>query len=175
MTPEALASLRRRLLRLWVFSPERLWLLSISLRSRRHWILAFAIKQLNTVLYRNSLAADASVSPDVRLGHYSFGVVVDSNVVIGQRVHIWHNVTLTVRSRSDTPAQIVIEDDVKIGANAVVIPARGESLRIGRGARIGAGTVVTHDVPAGATVVAQAPRVIPKAARSTNSDELLAE
>jgi len=39
-------------------------------------------------------------------------------------------------------APVVIEDDVWLGANAVVLPG----IRIGRGAIIGAGAVVTHDV-----------------------------
>ena len=47
-----------------------------------------------------------------------------------------------------------------IGANSVVIPPRGRTLRIGRGAKIGAGTVVTEDVPAGATAVGQPPRLL---------------
>jgi serine acetyltransferase len=160
MNPQRLASLREALLKLWVLSPERLWLASIALQKRGHWVLAFAIKQLNTVLYHNSLSPAASVSPDIRLGHYSFGIVINSHVVIGRRVKIWHNVTLTVRSPPNRPAQIVLEDDVKIGANAVLIAPRGQTLRIGRGAQIGAGTVVTRDVPAGARVVSQSPRVL---------------
>lgn len=160
MNPQRLASLREALLKLWVLSPERLWLASIALQKRGHWVLAFAIKQLNTVLYHNSLSPGASVSPDIRLGHYSFGIVINSHVVIGRRVKIWHNVTLTVRSPPNRPAQIVLEDDVKIGANAVLIAPRGQTLRIGRGAQIGAGTVVTRDVPAGARVVSQSPRVL---------------
>jgi serine O-acetyltransferase len=40
----------------------------------------------------------------------------------------------------------------------------GKSIRIGRGARIGAGAVVADDVPAGATVISQPPRVIPPTA-----------
>jgi serine O-acetyltransferase len=161
MTRERLVSLRLKLTRLWLISPEKLWLLSIALHRRGYWRLAFSIKQLNTILYHNSLAPGASVSADILLGHYSHGIVVTSNVVIGRRVKIWHNVTLTAgrpprggQARSlDSPTQILIEDDVKIGTNAVVIAPRGDSLRIGRGARIGAGVVVTHNVPARATVV----------------------
>jgi hypothetical protein len=33
MTPERLAALRRTLLRLWVISPEKLWLRSIALHT----------------------------------------------------------------------------------------------------------------------------------------------
>lgn len=169
MTPERLALLRVRLTRLWFFSPEKLWLLSIALQQRGHWVLAFSVKQLNTLLYHNSLAPDVSVSPDVLLGHYSHGIVISSKVVIGARVKIWHNVTLTagraprhgeVQSQPGTQSQIILEDGVRIGANAVVIAPRGVTLRIGRGARIGAGAVVTHDVPARATVVSPVARVL---------------
>jgi serine O-acetyltransferase len=155
-------------MRLWFFSPERLWLLSIALQRRGHWVLAFWAKQLNTLLYRNSLAAGAVVSPDISLGHYSFGVVVNGNVVVGRRVKIHHNVTLTVRA-SGLPVKLVLEDDVRIGANAVVITPRGRSLHIGQGARIGAGTVVTHDVPAGATVVAAPVRVLLRSGSAENA------
>ena len=81
--------------KLWLISPERLWLLSIALQRRGHWMPAFAVKQLNTILYHNSLAPGASVGADIALGHYSHGIVINSNVEIGRRVKIWHNVTLT--------------------------------------------------------------------------------
>ena len=169
MPPDRLAALKRRLTKLWLLSPERLWLLSIALHTRGHPLLAFAIKQLNTILYHNSLSPGASVSPDILLGHFSHGIVVNANVEIGRGVKIWHNATLTAgrptrpgdrRSSADSRARIVVEDGVKIGTNAVVIAPRGQVLRIGRGARIGAGTVVTKDVPARATVVAAPPRVL---------------
>jgi|SRR5271166_528597 len=144
-------------------SPERLWLLSIAVRKRGHKRLALWIKKLNSVLYHNSLAPGASVSPDIRFGHHGFGTMVHSNVVIGRRVWIWHNVTIAVRSRSawkSPHGRIIIEDDVSIGANAVVISPLEGSLRIGQGARIGAGAIVTQDVPAGATVVSVPARVL---------------
>lgn len=141
-------------------SPERLWLLSIALRQRGHRRAALWIKKLNSVLYHNSLAPGASVSPDIRFGHHGFGTIIHSNVVIGERVRIWHNVTLAVRAATGSPHRIVVEDDVMIGASAVVVTPYEASLRIGRGARIGAGAVVTHDVPAGATVVSAPARVL---------------
>ncbi len=176
-----LQRLKRSVSRLWVFSPERLWLGSIALRKRGHWMLAFWLKQVNTLLYHNSLAPVASVSPDIHLGHNSIGIVVTGSCEIGERVKIWHNVTLSAGRRvrvsprsspagaanstgtpsySGPPSRIIIEDSVKIGANAVVIAPRGRTLRIGRGARIGAGTVVTKDVPAGGTMVGPPARLV---------------
>ncbi len=175
MNHSTLQSLKGALRRVWILSPERLWLSSISLSRRGHWILAFALKQLNGLLYNNSLAPGASVSPDIHLGHNSIGIVINRNVEIGSHVTIWHNVTLAAgrldrdgseyrgraRDADDASrARIVVEDNVKIGANAVVIAPRGNTLRIGRGARIGAGTVITRDVPAGAMVVGAPPRVM---------------
>jgi serine O-acetyltransferase len=167
---KGLGQLRRQLARLWLFSPERLWALSRALHRRGHWVLAFWVKQLNTVLYHNSLSPEAIVGANVLLGHYSHGVVVNSNVEIGDGVKIWHNVTLTAGRpprRDGKPvdgpaARIVIEDGVKIGTNAVVVAPRGRCLRIGRYARLGAGVIVTQDVPARATVVSPPARVLLK-------------
>jgi serine O-acetyltransferase len=86
--------------------------------------------------------------------------MIHSNVEIGRRVKIWHNVTLAVTASTDSPHGIVVEDDVIIGANAVVVTPIGGSVRVGRGARIGAGVVVTRDVPPGATVVPAPARVL---------------
>ncbi len=134
-------------------SPERLWLASIALRDRGHVRLARALKRLNAALYHNSLPPSASVSPDISLGHHSLGVVIHSNVTIGRRVRIGHNVTIAVRAGSKAPYRILIDDDVSIGPNAVVISPHRADLRIGRGASIGAGAVVTRDVPPGAIVL----------------------
>jgi serine O-acetyltransferase len=141
-------------------SPERLWLLSISLRKRGHRRLALLVKRLNALLYHNSLPINATVSPDIRLEHHAFGLIVHDNVVIGKRVRIWHHTTLAVRGSAGAPAKIIIEDDVKIGANAVIITPYGKTLRVARAAKIGAGAVVTEDVPAGATVVSTPSRVL---------------
>lgn len=51
---------------------------------------------------------------------------------------------------------IIIEDDVWIGFNSIIM--RG--VRIGKGAIVGAGSVVTHDVPENAVVVGNPARII---------------
>lgn len=44
---------------------------------------------------------------------------------------------------------VIIEDDVWIGIGAIIL----KGVHIGRGAKIGAGAVVTSNVPAGATII----------------------
>jgi serine O-acetyltransferase len=155
---EVPASSRRQ--RRSALNPERLWLLSIALQRNGHTRLAKLVKNVNSAIYHNSLPPGASVSADIEFGHHGFGTVIHTNVVIGQRVKIWHNVTIAMRAGSRSPYRIVIEDDVKIGANSVIISPHRRDLRIGRGAHIGAGAVVSRDVPAGSTVIGVAPRVI---------------
>lgn len=50
---------------------------------------------------------------------------------------------------------VVVEDDVAIGIGAIIL----KGVRIGKGARIYAGSVVTSDIPAGATVEGNPARI----------------
>jgi serine O-acetyltransferase len=136
-----------------LFGPVNLWRLSIALQQRGLRSLAVLVKNVNSAIYHNSLPPGAVVGPDFRLGHHGFGTVIHTNVVIGRGVTIYQNVTIAMRAGSSSPYRIYIEDDVLIGANAVIISPHRDDLRIGRGARIGAGAVVSADVPVGCTVV----------------------
>lgn len=53
-------------------------------------------------------------------------------------------------------APVHIEDDADLGVGAIVLPG----VRIGRGAQVGAGAVVTRDVPAYAVVAGNPARVL---------------
>jgi acetyltransferase-like isoleucine patch superfamily enzyme len=52
---------------------------------------------------------------------------------------------LSVKSQPMSSRPVIIEDEAWLGAHVVVLPG----VRIGRGAVIGAGSVVTRDIPAG--------------------------
>jgi acetyltransferase-like isoleucine patch superfamily enzyme len=53
-------------------------------------------------------------------------------------------------------APVVLEDGCDLGVGAIVLPG----VRVGRGAVVGAGAVVTRDVPAGAVVAGSPARVL---------------
>jgi acetyltransferase-like isoleucine patch superfamily enzyme len=55
-------------------------------------------------------------------------------------------------------AKVIIEDDVWIGANATILPG----VRVGKGSVIGAGSVVTNDIPEYSIAVGIPARVISK-------------
>jgi maltose O-acetyltransferase len=88
------------------------------------------------------------------------------NVTIGDRVSIAPRVTLVTSShpnnsriRAFAPLShgpIVIEDDAWLGAGCVVLPG----VRIGRGAVIGANSVVLEDVPPLHVVAGQPARTV---------------
>lgn len=84
------------------------------------------------------------------------GAVLGGRAIVGARCHVGAGAVLAgvVEPASATP--VVIEDDVMIGANAVVI----EGVRVGAGAVVAAGAVCVEDVPAGAVVAGCPARVI---------------
>lgn len=88
--------------------------------------------------------------------------MIDMNVVLGGRAKIGKNCHIgagaviagVIEPPSATP--VIIEDDVLVGANAVVL----EGVRVGAGAVVAAGAIVTKDVPAGAVVAGSPAKVI---------------
>ena len=87
-------------------------------------------------------------------------VRIGNHVMIGPAVQIYtaaHDLQAESRIKGgETAKPIVIEDNVWIGGGAILLPG----VRIGKNAVVGAGSVVTRNVPANTVVVGNPARVI---------------
>lgn len=109
------------------------------------------------------------VENDVRVGDrvtVKCGVQLWDGITVGDDVFIGPNATFTndvdpnsKQGSKKTPAgsqRTVVREGATIGANATILPG----LTIGRHAMVGAGAVVTHDVPANAKVAGNPAQII---------------
>ena len=103
------------------------------------------IGDLTFINYGSSITARASVKIGSHcfIGHYTF--IMDNN----QHDIVRH-------SELPTSAPVIIEDNVWIGAKAVILPG----VRVGRHAVIGAGSIVTNDVPPFCVVAGNPARIL---------------
>ncbi|GAU03430.1 serine O-acetyltransferase [Burkholderia stabilis] len=85
------------------------------------------------------------------------GLVINGFCVIGERCVLRHGVTIgnTLRADGSTSGVPTVGDDVEFGASSIALG----DIRIGSGARIGAGAVVIRDVPDGGIAVGVPARV----------------
>lgn len=127
---------------------SRAWMASCRLHARRWRRLARLMKALNFFAFRALLPPEAILGEDLRMKHYGLGVVVHPNVTIGDRVTIYHQVTIAGESWIGSPHRVVIGNDVVLGVGAKLIPRADQGLLIGDNAIVGAGAVVTSNVPA---------------------------
>ncbi len=135
---------------------------------------------------KNSVIEDFSIVNnlvgDVKIGDYTrigLGNVVIGPVKIGDHVNLAQNITLSgidhnfrdVSRRIDqqgvSTSQIVIEDDVWIGANSVVT----KGIKIGRHSVVAACSLVNRDVPPYSVVAGNPARVIRCYDKTTKSWE----
>ncbi len=91
---------------------------------------------------------NVALSPNVHVGADSGRIEIGAQTAIGPGTviraanHCIARQDVPIMQQGHVPGQIVIEDDVWIGANCVITP----DVRIGRGAVVGAGAVVTRNV-----------------------------
>jgi serine O-acetyltransferase len=103
-----------------------------------------------------SLPLQARIGPGLRIFHFG-QIFIHSQVVVGRNCTLRQGVTIG-NLEKDGPVPVV-DDDVEFGAYAHVLGG----VRIGRGAKIGAMSVVLSDIPPGSTAVGNPARIISRA------------
>ena len=101
------------------------------------------------------------IHPGARIGKGLFidhgnGVIIGETAVIGDNVTLYQGVTLGGTGKEHGKRHPTVEDNVMISAGAKVLG----SFTIGANSKIGAGSVVLHEVPPGSTVVGVPGRVV---------------
>ena len=93
---------------------------------------------------------NSTLGPGAKMGHFSYL----GDATIGANVNIGCG-TITCNFDGVHKNKTVVEDDAFIGSDSMLVAP----VRIGRGAKTGAGSVVTHDIPADAVAYGVPARV----------------
>ena len=99
------------------------------------------------------------------------GAVLGGRAIVGSNCHIGAGAVLAGVIEPSSAKPVIVEDNVLIGANAVVI----EGMHIGKGAVVGAGAIVLEDVPAGAVVTGNPAKITKKVDEKTISKTKLVD
>lgn len=101
------------------------------------------------------------IHPGAKLGKNIF--IDHTGAIIGETAEIGNNVTIIGRAvlgstgkGHDFLRHTIVEDDVTIGMHSTMLGR----IRLGKNSKIGAGAMVTHDVPANTTVVGNPAKII---------------
>jgi serine O-acetyltransferase len=133
-----------------------IWLHRIAHFSWRHKLLFIA----RFISHINRLLTGIEIHPGAKIGRRLFidhgmGVVIGETAEIGDDVLMYQGVVLGGTTLEKERRHPTLGNNVVVGAGAIVLGA----INIGDGARIGAGSVVIHDVPPGAAVVGVPARI----------------
>ena len=115
---------------------------------RRGWLTsARFVSHLARILTGIEIHPAAKFGRGVFIDH-GMGIVVGETAEIGNNVSLLQGVTLGGTSTRREKRHPTLRDNVTVGAGAKIIGA----ITVGENSRVGAGSVVTSDVAAGATV-----------------------
>ena len=113
------------------------------------------------ISYGSRIMTGIEIHPAAKIGKRFFidhgvGVVIGETAEIGNDVTLYHGVTLGGVSWNNGKRHPTLEDGVIVGAGAKVLGP----FTVGKGAKIGSNAVVVKPVPAGATMIGSAARMI---------------
>lgn len=120
-----------------------------------HWLWNQGMKLLarwisNVVCFFTGI----EIHPGARIGEgffmdHGMGIVIGETTEIGRNVTLYQGVTLGGTSWKKEKRHPTLEDNVVVGAGAILLGP----IRVGNNSRVGANSVVVHDVPPHSTVV----------------------
>jgi len=119
---------------------------------RRHWVLELLYSVYIQLVYGGFIPVAAELGDNIVFPHGFNGVFISINAKVGDNCLIYQHVTIG-SEKGEAP---VIKNNVVLGAGAKIIG----SITIGDNCRIGAGAVVTEDIPDNCTAVLPKPRII---------------
>lgn len=105
-------------------------------RKFAHWLNDRITEKHNVEIHMG-----AFIGPGLRIGHH-IGIVITKYMHAGSNFTVMQNVTIGIKD--DVESDIVIGDNVYIGANCCII---SNKLRIGDNVTIGAHTFLNKDLP----------------------------
>lgn len=104
--------------------------------------------------HRSQLGQNAKIDPNVTIGN---DVLMGPNVMLLTIRHAFEDPTVRINRQGTLPLEsVVIGNDVWLGARVIVLPG----ITIKDGAVVGAGSVVTKDVPCNTVVAGNPAKVI---------------
>ncbi|MGG5216352.1 MULTISPECIES: acyltransferase [Rahnella] len=110
----------------------------------------------NSLIENNVIIGD---NVTIKSGVYIWdGTVIEDNVFIGPCVALTNDKYPRSKVYPDEFANITIKKNASIGANATILPG----ITIGENSMVGAGSVVTKDVPANVIVAGNPAKLIKK-------------
>jgi len=140
-----------------------------------HWLwthdlklMARGFSQLMRALTGIEIHPGAKIGPNFFIDH-GMGVVIGETAEVGNRVTLYHGVTLGGTTLNKGKRHPTLEDNVVIGAGAKVLGA----IIVGANSRIGANAVVVKSVPPNSVVVGVPGQVVARSqARPLNTPDL---
>jgi serine O-acetyltransferase len=111
-------------------------------------LLARWLAQVSRSITGIEIHPGAEIGQGLFIDH-GMGVVIGETTEIGDNCTLFHGVTLGGTGKETGKRHPTLEDNVLVGSHAQILG----SITVGEGAMIGAGAVVTRDVPAYTTVV----------------------
>ncbi|MBT0586842.1 serine O-acetyltransferase [Alteromonas oceanisediminis] len=119
--------------------------------------LALFIQSRNSEVFAVDIHPAAQIGKGVMFDHAT-GIVIGETTVIEDNVSILQNVTLGGTGNESGQRHPTIRAGVMVGSGAKILG----NIEVGKGSKVGAGSVVLASVPAGVTVVGVPAKVVGK-------------